>query len=86
MACSKLLKGIAVEAQLEQVVDVEAHRLHIEVEQVDRVVQEQDDQHEEHPGGETDLGDPPDSVADTGENGSSGNGGHRPDDHQLGGS
>ena len=84
MAWPQLLKGVAVEAHLQQVLHVEAHRLHVEVEQVDRVVQQQDDQHEEHPGGETDLGDASNSVADPCEDGACGNGGDGPDDQKLG--
>ena len=83
MAWPQLLKGVAVEAHLQQVLHVEAHRLHVQVEQVDRVVQQQDDQHEEHPGGETDLGDPSNSVADPREDGARGNGSDGPDDHKL---
>ena len=84
MAWAQLLKGVAVEAHLEQVLHVEAHRLHVEVEQVDRVVQQQDDDHEEHPGGEADLGDPSNSVTDARENRSRCNGSDGPDDDKLG--
>ena len=83
MAWAQLLKGVAVEAHLEQVLHVEAHRLHVEVEQVDRVVQEQDDQHEEHPGGEADLRDTANSVTDAGEDGARCNSGDGPDDDKL---
>ena len=84
MAWTQLLKGIAVEADLEQVLHVEAYRLHVEVEQVDRVVRQQDDQHEEHSGRETDLGDPSNSVTDARENGAGCNCSDGPDDHKLG--
>ena len=83
MAWAQLLKGVAVEAHLEEVLHVEAHWLHVEVEQVDRVVQQEDDQHEEHPGGKADLGDPTDSVTDAGEDGARCNSGDGPDDDKL---
>ena len=85
MAWAQLLKGVAVEAHLEQVLHVEAHRLHVEVEQVDRVVQQKDDQHEEHPGGKADLGDAPNSVTDAREDGAGCNSSDGPDDDKLGG-
>ena len=83
MAWAQLLKGVAVKAHLEEVLHIEAHRLHVEVEQVDRVVQQEDDQHEEHPSGKADLGDPTDSVTDAGEDGSRCNSGDGPDDDKL---
>ena len=85
MAWAELLKRVAVEAHLKKVLHVEAHRLYVEVEQVDRVVQQEDDEHEEHPGGEADLGDASNPVTDAGENGAGCDCSNGPDDNKLGG-
>ena len=85
MAWAELLKRVAVEAHLKKVLHVEAHRLHVQVEQVDRVVQQEDDEHEEHPGGEADLGDASNPVSDARENGAGCDCSDGPDDDKLGG-
>ena len=84
MAWAELLKGVAVETHLEKVLHVEAHRLHVEVEQVDRVIQQEDNEHEEHPSGEANFGDPPNSVSDARKNRARCNCCDCPDDNKLG--
>ena len=52
---TQLLKRITVEFKLQNILEVETHRLHIEVEQEDGVVHEEDNEHEGEATAETEL-------------------------------
>ena len=60
-----LLKGIGVEAELHEVLEVEAKGLDIEVEEEDGVVEQEDDQHQHNPASKTYFGESSDSIIDT---------------------
>ena len=62
---SNLLKGIGVEAELHEVLKVEAKRLDVEVEEEDGVVEQEDGQHQHYPTSKTYFGESSDSVIDT---------------------
>ena len=61
-AWSQLFKRVAVEAELENVLEVVAHGLHVEVEKEDGLVHEEDDQHEGKATAEAEFRDPPDPI------------------------
>ena len=62
---SNLLKGIGVEAELHEVLEVEAKGLDVEVEEEDGVVEQEDDQHQHNPTSKTYFGESSDSIIDT---------------------
>ena len=54
-----------MEAELHEVLEVEAKRLDVEVEEEDGVVEQEDDQHQNNPASKTYFGESSDSVIDT---------------------
>ena len=55
VAGTELLKGVAVEAKLEDVLEIVAHRLDVEVEKEDSIVHEEDNEHEGEAAAEAEL-------------------------------
>ena len=60
-----LLKGIGVEAELHEVLKVEAKGLDVEVEEEDGVIEQEDNQHQHNPTSKTYFGESSDSIIDT---------------------
>ena len=54
-----------MEAELHEVLQVEAKRLDVEVEEEDGVVEQEDDQHQHNPTSKTYFGESSDSIIDT---------------------
>ena len=59
---TQLFKGIAVKAKLEDVLEVVAHGLDVEVEEEDGLVHEEDDEHQGQATAEAELRDSPNSI------------------------
>ena len=83
-AGTELLERVGVRANLNQGRGVVAHRLDVEVQQVDSLVHQEDDSHQSTAAAEAELADPSDAVLHPGEDGDSGDNGDGPDDDDLG--
>ena len=62
IARAKLFECVTVKAKLEDVLEVVAHWLDVEIEQEDGLVHEEDDEHEGQAAAEAKLRDSPDSI------------------------
>ena len=83
VARAELLEGVAVKAELDDVLKVVAEGLDVEVEQVGGVAEKEGEQHHHEAEAEADLAQPSDAVLDAGEDGPGGDGRDAPDDGHL---
>ena len=80
----ELLEGLAVEADLDDPLEVVARRLHDEVQAVPRVVREEDGEEDDHAEREGDLGEDHDALVEAGEHRDGGEARDEGDDRVVG--